>query len=186
MKCLDDRAVAAVLLMRTAVPVAAHPGEDHVRDEFTHGVVGQPPPLHHPRGEVLGDDAAAPDQLAGEGAALGLAHVDRHAELAPAVVVEQPALVGVRVGVLLAVGADDALVDRQLAGGVEPVAVLDLDDLGAVVGEHPGGDRTDPHPAEVGHADAGQRAGPRAWPPADVVVDLHCGGPSSRCDPGRR
>jgi hypothetical protein len=102
-----------------------------------------------------------------------VAHVDGYAELAAAVVVEQAALVRVRVGVLLAVGAHDALVDRQLAWGVEAGSILDLDDFGAVVGEQSSGDGPDAHPAEVSDPDAGQRTTARPRVPAVVVDVLH-------------
>ena len=72
----------------------------------------------------------------------GGAHVDGDAQLVAVVVVEQATLVGVGVGVLLAVGARLALVDRQPARHVESLAVLDPDDLGAEVGQQAGGARS--------------------------------------------
>ena len=100
---LDDRAVAAVLRVRAGVAVAAHPGVDHVRPQLPQPLVGQAPALHDAGREVLGDHRAGGDQPVGEPPPFGGAHVDRHAELVAAVVVEQAALVRVGVGVFLAV-----------------------------------------------------------------------------------
>ena len=63
------------------------------------------------------------------------------------------------------------LVDGQSARGVDPDPVLDLDDLGTEVGEQPGRDRTHAHPAEVGDADARERATSLPDGPVDGVID---------------
>ena len=167
---LHHRPVAAEIGMRAGVAEPAHPRVDHVRGEGFQVLVGQAPALHHARGEVLGDDTGRGDQPVGQFAPLGAAHVDGHAELVAAVVVEQAALVRIGVGVLVAVGARLALVDRQAARHVEPLAVLDPDHLGAEVGQQPGRAGADAHPAEIGDADARQRPLPRSrhagrlWP----------------------
>ena len=152
----------------------------------------EPPTLHHARREVLGERVALRDQPLGQLAARAVAHVQRDAELVAVVVVEQPALVRVGVGVLLAVRPlAGALVERQAARHVEAVAVLDADHLGAEVGEQPGRDRADAHPAEVGDADSGQ--GPPASPRysrrvAVLVGDWHgsASAPSARYSPPLR
>src|SRR3546814_8575124 len=81
------------------------------------------------RSSDLGDDAAVVDEVEDEFTTAGVSHVDGDAQLVARVVVEQPALVRVRVRVLGAVGAHLPLVDRQAARHVETLAVLDLDDL---------------------------------------------------------
>src|SRR5690606_25776833 len=82
----------------------------------------------------------------------------------PSLVVDQTALVGIGIRILLAVGAHLVLVDGQPAGHVEAVPRFDLDDLGPEVGQHAGGDRTHSHPTEVGDADSRQRADPLPRP----------------------
>ena len=94
---LDHRAVAAEVGVRAAVPVPAHPGVDHVGTEVANVFLGESPTLHHARREVLRHDAALGDQPLGELAPLGIAHVQRHAQLVAVAVVEHAALV--RVGV---------------------------------------------------------------------------------------
>ena len=113
----------------------------------------------------------------------GRAHVDGDAELVAAVVVEQPAPVGIGVDDLLAeVARRLVLVDRQPARRVDPDPVLDLDDLGAEVGEQPRGDRPDSHPAEVRDPDAGQRPAAGLGRPIHGPAHLGHRGAAARID----
>ena len=169
---LHHRSVAAVLGVRAGVPEAAHPCVDHLGRQLVEPLIGQPPPLHHAGREVLGHDAALADESLGQLAALRGAHVDGDAELVAAVVVEQAALVRVEVDLLLAeVAGRLVLVQRQLARRVDADPVLDLDDLRAEVGQQAGSDRADPHPAEVGDSDPGQRTAPLVYGRDQGLVD---------------
>jgi hypothetical protein len=118
----------------SGVSVSAHPRIDDIGAKLTNALFGEPPSLHDPWSKILRDDAAERDQPFGELAAFRRAHVERDPELVAVVVIEHPALVGVGVRLLLPIRAHrSVLVERQPSRHVQPVAILDTDDLRAEV-----------------------------------------------------
>jgi hypothetical protein len=98
-------------------------------------VVVELPVGHDAAAEVVDHDVAVPDQIAREGDATGIGHVDDDAALAPVEIAGQP---------------------RAPAAEVGRVAPLDFDDVRVVIRQHAGRDRAGHHPGEVEDADAAQ------------------------------
>ena len=157
--------VRAVAPERPGRAQRRHGQHDHAGVDLAQVLVAQPPAVHPVAGEVVGHHVAARDQLLGQLDAARVAEVEGDRALAGVAVVEH------------AVGVEAARLGRLDPDGpdvVQPGARLDLDHVGAVVGQHPGRRRPGDQPAEVGHADALQqpprrdrgRAVRRGWPGA--------------------
>jgi hypothetical protein len=141
---LGHRGVARLLAVRPGLAVAGHPGQDDARVHRRHPVVAEVPPLQRPGPEVLDDDVGALDQAQEQLLSGGGAQVERD-EAFPPGVHRPPQLVTV----------DGAPAPRPQRVG--PVRGLDLDDVGAEVGEQPSGERPGDDRAQLQHPHALQR-----------------------------
>ena len=143
------RRVGAHAAERAVLADGRHREHDQAGVALGQVVVGEPTAREHAGREVLDQDVGGVDQPADQRAAVRVLDVGREAELA---------VVGlVRVGRELLGRAVDLWADRGRAAQarvVEPPAVLDLDHLGAEVGQDRAHHRGRPDPAEVDHADA--------------------------------
>ena len=126
-------AEAHVVLLRARPAEARHADGDDVRPELAQALVVETPVAHDPRAEVVDDHVAGGRQALGEIDAARIAHVEDEAPLAAIQIAEEPA-------------AALAEVERHRA--------LDLDHLGAVVGEDARGDRAGDDVGEVEDANA--------------------------------
>ena len=108
----------------------------------------EPPAIEPVRGVVGRDDVGGGDELPGQLLAVGRVDVQRDGTLAGPAVLED------------AVGVEGDLGGRlgpDVADGVEPVLRLQLDHVGAEVGEQAGGERPGDGPREVDDAHPGER-----------------------------
>ena len=143
-EALDDRVVDALLGVGSAVAGAADRDVDQARIERAHGRLAEAQPVHHLRPEILHQHVGAGDQLAQDLDALGLLEVDRQRALAAVGRYEQGGELAGRIDRLAAAARDVAA--RR----------LDLDHVGALVGQehrgkrprHHAGEVDDPHPRQ--------------------------------------
>lgn len=118
---------------------------DHARIGGTDAVVAEPEPVHAAGPEVLDDDVGAAGQFAGGGHVVGLAQVERDRALAPVDAEEVGGLVVSH--------------RRPPGAGVVTGPALDLDHVGAQVGQEHGGVGAGQDAGEVRDQEAGQRPG---------------------------
>ena len=123
-------------------------------------VVAEAEALHRAGGEVVHDDVRPRDEALGDGQPLGPGDVDHERALIGADLGVVTAALGVGYPVL--VGADEAQ-------RVHARAALDVDDVGAVVGQGLRRHRPNDHPTEIGDLDAGERQR-RGGAPGDIGV----------------
>ena len=136
-KALDDGIVDALLGVGPAVAGAADRDVDQARIERAHGRFAEAQPIHHLRPEILHQHVGAGDQLAQDVDALGLLEVDRQRALAAVGRYEQGGELAGRIDRLAAAARDVAA--RR----------LDLDHVGALVGQEHRGERPRHHAGEV-------------------------------------
>ena len=123
-------------------------GDDQARSQRGEGLAVEAPAVEAVGRVVGGDDVGGGDQLADQLLALGRVDVQRDGPLAGAAVLEH----AVRVE-----RDDGGRLRADVADRVEPVLRLELDHVGAEVGQQPGGERAGDGPREVDDAHAGQR-----------------------------
>ena len=119
---LADGVEGLVLAIRPVRPEAFDAGQHDARVDLGEFVVAQTEALQGVGGEVLGDDVGVLEQVEEDGLALGVFQVEGDR---PLVGVEQEEVVGV----------DAGPARPGAAAGVAALGLLDLDDLGAEVGE---------------------------------------------------
>ena len=186
---LGDVVVARPLGPRRGAAEARHRQVDDVGVHRPDRLVVEAPAGHdRRRAEVLAHDVGVPSQLEQQVPALRTVPVDAQALLAP-VVLHEP-------------GAVVALHQRQEPGGVADVGDLDLDDVGAQLGQHPGdagagqvlGEVEHRAPLEEQWSTVGLRHGnpPSRWPHASGPMRAgprsarSTTGPPGRRSPARR
>jgi hypothetical protein len=135
--------VPGALGVGAVLAVAADGAEDEARIDRGKRRVADAELVHDAGAETLDDDVRRQSQSAEHGDALGLLQVEA-----------QRALVAVDE---LEEGAGFARPGAHRTGVVALAGVLDLDDVGAEVGEVLGGDGARQQPGEVEHAQAGKR-----------------------------
>ena len=123
---LSDGVEGLVLAIRPVRPEAFDAGQYDAGVDLGELVVAQAEALQGVGGEVLGDDVGVLEQVEEDGLALGVFQVESDR---PLVGVEEEEVVGVDAGPARS-GA---------AAGVAALGLLDLDDVGAEVGEDLGG-----------------------------------------------
>jgi len=134
---LERRPVAHVVAVRPRQAEARHAHADHVRAEPHEHVVVEPQVGHHPRAEVVDDDVRDRREPAREVQAARIVQVEQDAPLA---------------------AHERAREAAAAVAEVEAPAALDLDHVGAQVGEDAGRHRPGDHPGEVEDANAVERA----------------------------
>src|SRR5262249_31422157 len=140
---LNDEVVARAAGLRAGLTEAGDGAIHEPRVETAQRFEAEPDPLHRPRTEVFDADGALARELSEDLEALGGLEVERDALLS--------AVDGHEVRRL---AADE----RRPASRVVALArLLDLDDLGAHVGEHHRAEGTGQHAREIEHADATKR-----------------------------
>lgn len=149
---VEDTRVADVVDVVARSPdvgtILAIPGDRAVHDAGTdgpHGFVADTKPVHHTRPETLDDHVGPPGQLQERFASLGTLEIQREAAL---VAIDGPVEV-----------AGSALFPAATHGAhvVAGAGVLDLDDVGAEVGEVEARHRARQEAGQVEHPDAGKR-----------------------------
>jgi hypothetical protein len=139
---------------RSAACHRRHVDDDDAGVDAPHDLVADPPALELVAAEVADDAVADRRQPAQERAPLGVAEVERAGALARVRVLEVAARLRVRVRV-----AGQDAVERRAVGArhVHPAGGLDLDHVGAEVGQQPRAERSGDDPGEVEQADARER-----------------------------
>ncbi len=140
---LGDGVVAGALGMRPCLTEAGDRDVHHGRIDRAHRLVAQPELGRHPGQEVLHHDVRPLGQLEGDLGALGPLKVEGDAPLVPVDGGER------RAHAVLAAENAQVVAERR---------PLDLDDVGAEVGEEGGAVRSRDHPREVEDADAFEHA----------------------------
>ena len=151
-----DHAEPRPIPVRAGLAVAGDAQHDQARIDRRQRLVSQPPALQRARAEVLDQHVRVPDQPAHDVLSFGAAKVDRHGALVARLdlppdrraVVQQPPLA------------------QRVAGSRR----LDLDRVGAEVGQGLAGERPGDQLAELEHAKTGERAGERR-PHREPAVD---------------
>ena len=150
----DDGRVRPAVGPGAGRAVAGQRGVDEVGVLGGQRLVAEAHAVHHAGAEVLQHDVAAPGQLAEDLDGARLAQVERDVALA---------------AVLLREVRGDGVDARERVAGHVALGRLDLDDVGAHVGQHPPAVRPGEHPREVQHPHATE--GTR--PPADRLHRWH-------------
>ncbi len=141
---VGDPREAGAVLVRAGLTVAGHPQHDEPRVDFVQHLPADPPLLQRPGAEVLAQDVRTSDQLLEQLGALGAVQVDGDRLLVPR-------LAHPGEGVPATGGG------AEVAEGVAPQRVLNLDHLGAKLAQDPGRVRPGDHGRNINHADAVQR-----------------------------
>jgi len=136
---VEGRPVHVGALAAAPVAEAADRGVDQARIDGRQGLIAQAHPVHHAGAEVLHHRVGAGDQLAQQLPALGLLQVDDDAALVAVAGGEEAAVL-----VLGVVGAVRAALAEEVAAGR-----LDLDHLGAMIGQQLGAERAGHGVAQV-------------------------------------
>ena len=144
---LQHRIVARPVRQRSSLAVGRDREVDQLRVLLGEAGVVEAVLLEHARPEIFQHDVGLLEQSVHQRLAVGLGEIERHALLAPVVGHEEVALA------LLAAGARTGALARVVAA----VRVLDLDHLGAHVGEHLGTHGTRDHAGEIDDANAVER-----------------------------
>ena len=142
---LRENVLPALVGERPGLAEAGAEGADDARIDLGELVVAKAHALHHAGAEIVDDDVGVAHEIVDDRLAVGLAQIERDralvaVEAAEHRIVEPVGIVGDR-------GA------REIAGA----GPLDLDDVGAVVGEHLRRARAQHHLGEIDDADARQR-----------------------------
>ena len=159
---LGQRVVAALVVLRAVLPEAADRGVDDVGLHRPDGGVAHAPLVHGPGAEVLHDDVAAPGE------------VEEHlpALVGPQVEAEA-ALVAVDVGVGERQRRVRPRQQRRQAADDLTAGQLDLDDVGAQIGEDAAAHRAGQRGGRLHHPDPGQRPGDRCRRRLEEVRLVH-------------
>ena len=158
-QCGEARRVAGLVCQRSFAAVHAHRHVDDVRTRLLHHVVAQPQAPHRAGSQVLDQHVGFRQQVENQLHALGLLHVDLHAELLRIHRLETRCVVHV--------------VDAVDAGDVERAEAFDADHLGAQVRQQLADIGPGPDLGQLDDAHAGERTTPiarhhAASPPAST------------------
>ena len=145
---LGDRRIARTLGERTGLAVARHPREHELGVDRGELVVPEAPALQRPGTEALDDHVGLPDQVEHQLATAVDPQVEGDAALVARV--HRPEELVAAAGL------------APVAQGVVTVGRLDLDHVGAHVGEQPPGVRPGDESAELDDAEAVERTGGEA------------------------
>ena len=140
---LDDRVIDPLVGVGTGLAEAAHRDVDNVRPDLPDDVLAQAHPFDRARAVVLNQHIRRRHQLSDDLQPGRGLDVDTERSFRPVARQERPGHAAVLVTQLA----------QQITCGW-----LDLDDVGALVGEHHGGDRPGHDHGQIQHPDAGQ------WP----------------------
>ena len=147
--------------VRPVLTETAHSGDDERRTAIEQHVGSEPEPFERARAEVLDEHVGTVDQPEQHVAVGGVLQVERDRPLVA--VDELPPQAGSVTGIA----------PRHVAQRIAAVRSLDLDDIGAEVGQVAGAVRSGDHGGEVEHPQAGERRHRRSrHPPCDPPARL--------------